>query len=413
MKKIVLIASIFLIGFNCNGQSNHRSLADVKIELDAAFKEAYLILKTAETAPLAPPKCEFLCDGTISRSGSASAEKFYNDFVEPENAIIKKLLVVEKEYMSIGGQNQGAMYVALSLAGRITKRAGKLIKLYGNNIDYFYPVTITSTRVDKGRILLGSAADPTVILDAIGSCATKIRNDLLVKFKTEHDYSLIQRIITFDKTAALLGFSNMEFLAKIFDAISFKLKYENELELKVDGKTPINYKSEGEVNVREMMKTNGGIDIIGKDKIKIIQGVMPGDCGDPPHSCISDLKTPSPFSFEVTSVYMDACKDYKIIIKGNCMFGPATEDWLLCATPPDGACGSYPQNMQGVLGVTMRGLLFQDGYITPEGFTTGGFIFEMPLQNNNVEAGKLDIVKPDGNGGFYKISLTLTHTPGK
>ena len=427
MKTTLIAFVLFILGSDIG---KAQTLAAAKAQLTAAMHQFRALPK--DPPLITPPSIEMKC-GELTRFQQSQMNKYDTTLQEPERSIIIKIVAIGKIFEQLNSPIglQTALDSACKVFTHLENRLIKTINEYAKDKRYFIPISSAANRIDKEGRILGCQTSYDMIMGILSQKGRDITNELLKGLISKHDYSLAKTIMYYDKTCILFGNYDKGFFPQLANALTFEIKIEQEVEYYRLGVYWGKYKAEGTETVIVNARITGVETATGKAKMKLLvcektDMCQKGDGGDE-IQCTSKCALVS-YPIPDFTLLFDACDKNEMTLKTIGNFGPELEDWTVCYDSDfgGGKCGSTHSGKErnqeqtrmsndtyGVLvKAGLQGSVAQS-YTNPELMYAR---FVMPLQNNNAEAGRIEIANfmENNNMGLkvvLKLNFIITHTP--
>lgn len=311
---------------------------NVSEQLAVANAEANEVLKQSMQTTI-PPKVPFnYCSGTANRAQSSTVNNYVETLTNQERIVMRKLLALSKSLCLIASENCEPSTKILALSDRLVNKAIIALNEYAGDEDYFIPVVKAALNIAKENDLLGGGRGQE-ILSILQVKYLALRDKMLDKLKTGHDYRIIPLLFNLESACGIIGASDgSEFIETIKKAATFEAYILTEY-TKSDGSLEV----QTEITATLQMNDNNLNLLTDNTQVKFISGrLKPGDTHV--KNCAPWINM-RPYNLPI-DVYLsiDACEKND----ANLSFGPITQTFIMgteistgsywVASPEPGQC---------------------------------------------------------------------------
>lgn len=199
-----------------------------------AVKDAKKLLKGEIQAP-GPPSIPLECpDAETGEENGQELDKFLKDGMEPENALLVRLLTLRSVMARAGMDEFEAVgEVELRLINRQYRKAQELIGRYQGDEEKLLAVSLFVVEVARQLQLLGDTSEKSALLiNDLASWTDKMVDTLLKDIAKDHNYKKIPVVLVVARKAQLLGAENRTEI--ILEALQNALKFEVQINFALD-----------------------------------------------------------------------------------------------------------------------------------------------------------------------------------
>ncbi len=208
--------------------------AEINSLLQAArqqYKELSLqarqLLKEKNIPVPRPPAVPMRCtENEETQQNQASLQDFATQFLDPEYALVTRLLAAQRNLQLLG--EAGDLTLEVRLLERLLQKTELLIREYGGNIEHLPAISQVTLTVIRGYQLLGgeSAGRASALMTELAQMYERATQKLLDELVNQHEYRNIDALLNAHRAAALLGqdVDTGKLLSQIENALVFDLQ---------------------------------------------------------------------------------------------------------------------------------------------------------------------------------------------
>lgn len=367
-----------------------RDVRAIAEDTGRAMAEARELLKSKDFQIPGVPSISWECrDDSGWKSADAKISEFITAFLDPENALIRRLLKGAKMAQLIGLNTDA---VVMSRAGDLSKRLGqkavKLLELTKGQPDKILPVIRTVLLVSHDKALLGVEYD--ALLAALGPWAEASLDPVVRAIREEHDYA--QAAVAWEVARYVEMFAGKGMV----DTVDAKLK--SALAFTAELKLALHHPESLGALLEERLGATVKLEFVGAGAADYLRGTAQGDYLSVQGSEDNvRFKTPS-FAVEAHLSGVDLCAGTATLVIPS--FGSPDE----AKTYTDSGHTYVTKYAQGAFWAR-----FGSYWVTAP---VEGVGFPVKLHNKSATWIDQSFDSTDNNDQTGTFEVTVTHTPG-